>query len=150
RIGSQPRSCCSQPRGARAWSSGTLAVGRPRCGLPRRRPVMGKYLDLLAGAAARREISDKSEKTDSDSCSDIDGHNLQPPFLRLTRFSRTFSKLERRCPEYVAPDRWQIAVEDAKRFLAQWGERAEALGWTRATCLAWMKSQPIRTRGIPV
>src|SRR5262249_46838966 len=25
---------------------------------------------------------------------------------------------------------WQQAVEDGRRFLAQWGERAEVLGWT--------------------
>jgi hypothetical protein len=38
--------------------------------------------------------------------------------------------LERRCPELVPTERWQQAVEDGRRFLAQWGQQAEALGWT--------------------
>jgi hypothetical protein len=38
--------------------------------------------------------------------------------------------LEARCPDHVEPDRWRQAVDDGHRFLAQWGEQAEALGWT--------------------
>jgi hypothetical protein len=30
----------------------------------------------------------------------------------------------------VPIDRWQQCVEDGHRFLAQWGNQAEALGWT--------------------
>jgi integrase len=30
----------------------------------------------------------------------------------------------------VDADRWQIAVKDGRRFVSQWGEQAEALGWT--------------------
>jgi hypothetical protein len=30
----------------------------------------------------------------------------------------------------VPVGRWQVAVEDGRRFLARWGEQAEALGWT--------------------
>ena len=33
-------------------------------------------------------------------------------------------------PGHVEAADWQQAVEDGRRFLAQWGERAEALGWT--------------------
>jgi len=40
--------------------------------------------------------------------------------------------LEARCPDHVPVERWQQAVEDGKRFLAKWGEQAEALGWTSA------------------
>ena len=40
------------------------------------------------------------------------------------------SALESRCPDLVPVDRWQAAVEDGRRFLARWGEQAEALGWT--------------------
>jgi hypothetical protein len=29
-----------------------------------------------------------------------------------------------------ATDRWSLAIEDGRRFLVQWGEQAEALGWT--------------------
>jgi hypothetical protein len=38
--------------------------------------------------------------------------------------------LERRCPEYVETSYWQQTVEDGRRFLAQWGDQAGALGWT--------------------
>jgi hypothetical protein len=38
--------------------------------------------------------------------------------------------LDSRCPEHVEHDRWRQAVEDAKRFLASWGEQAQELGWT--------------------
>jgi hypothetical protein len=30
----------------------------------------------------------------------------------------------------VEADRWEAAVKDGRRFLTQWGEQAEALGWT--------------------
>src|SRR5262249_2158691 len=46
------------------------------------------------------------------------------------RFGRTLQALESRCPDYIPADHWQQAVEDGRRFLAQWGEQAEALGWT--------------------
>jgi hypothetical protein len=35
-----------------------------------------------------------------------------------------------RCPDYVEADRWEQAVEDGRRFLAKWGDKAAALGWT--------------------
>jgi hypothetical protein len=44
--------------------------------------------------------------------------------------SRTIAALESRCPDLVPVDRWQAAVDDGRRFLARWGEQAEALGWT--------------------
>ena len=82
---------------------------------------MGKYLDILRRAETEGyDINDKS-----------------PPFGRLCRFGRTrsalsevFAVLERRCPDHVETGRWQHAVEDGRRFLAQWGEQAEALGWS--------------------
>jgi hypothetical protein len=38
--------------------------------------------------------------------------------------------LDGRCPEYIETERWRRAVEDGRRFLATWGARAQALGWT--------------------
>jgi hypothetical protein len=46
------------------------------------------------------------------------------------RLARTLGVLEGRCPDHLPPDHWHQAVEDGRRFLAQWGEQAEALGWT--------------------
>jgi len=46
------------------------------------------------------------------------------------RFCCAFEHLESRCPDLVPNDRWQQAIQDSRRFLAQWGEHAEALRWT--------------------
>ena len=46
------------------------------------------------------------------------------------RVIRIFEVLQSRCPDWVPIDRWQQCVEDGRRFLAIWGERAQALGWT--------------------
>lgn len=78
---------------------------------------MGRYLDILRRAEA--EHCDKSDESDKSS-----------PFGRLCRFGRIFRELERRCPAHIEPTDWQQAVEDGRLFLATWGEKAEALGWT--------------------
>jgi len=78
---------------------------------------MGRYLDILRQAEAEpRDISDQSDK--------------RPLFGRLCRFGRTLQALEQRCPAYIEPADWRQAVADGHRFLATWGEQAEALGWT--------------------
>jgi hypothetical protein len=41
-----------------------------------------------------------------------------------------FSAIERQCPDLVDVADWQHAVDDGRRFLVQWGEQAEELGWT--------------------
>jgi hypothetical protein len=51
-----------------------------------------------------------------------------PP--NLSRYVRVFAALCERAPDHVEPGRWQQAIEDGRRFLAQWGEQAEALDWT--------------------
>jgi hypothetical protein len=84
---------------------------------------MGKYLDILRGAEVKREISEKSEKRGA-------FPDPKQTFLRLSRFFRIFQELERRCPNHISVVDWQHAVEDGRRFLATWGEQAEALGWT--------------------
>jgi hypothetical protein len=38
--------------------------------------------------------------------------------------------LERVCPALVAADDWKQAIDDGRRFLSEWGEKAAALGWT--------------------
>jgi hypothetical protein len=45
-------------------------------------------------------------------------------------FWRTFEHLESRCPNLIPNDCWQLAIQDGRRFLVKWGERAEVLGWT--------------------
>jgi hypothetical protein len=86
---------------------------------------MGKYLDIIR----RAETPDHYDRNDI-----YDQTHLPAPpsrdFGRLCRFGRTLSKLERRCPDHIEPVDWQRAIDDGRRFLARWGEQAEALGWT--------------------
>jgi hypothetical protein len=85
---------------------------------------MGKYLDILkqAGLYDKNDINDKSPPPTTP----------LPPFGRISRFGRTLSALEARCPDHVPPGRWEKAVADGRRFLATWGSQAEAMGWTAA------------------
>jgi len=45
------------------------------------------------------------------------------------RFRKAFGVLQLRPPELVPEARWRLAVEDGKRFLRQWGDQAQRLGW---------------------
>jgi hypothetical protein len=91
--------------------------------------TVGKYLDILK--RGERDISDQSDKSPS-------AGDRGPDFGRFSRFRRepqrfcraAFDALERRCPDYVDPERWQQAVADGRRFLIQWGDKATGLGWT--------------------
>jgi hypothetical protein len=44
--------------------------------------------------------------------------------------SSALTALEYRQPDLVSVVDWQRAVDDGRRFILQWGEQAEALGWT--------------------
>jgi hypothetical protein len=37
---------------------------------------------------------------------------------------------EAQCPDHIEPGRWRQALDDGHRFLGEWGELAETLGWT--------------------
>ena len=84
---------------------------------------MGRYLEILRRKPTECEISEISEIAHVQSSPD----KQQREFSRLIRIFRT---LERRCPLHVNPTDWQQAVGDGRKFLASWGEQAEALGWT--------------------
>ncbi len=60
----------------------------------------------------------------------FDSALLRAPSSFPARYGRVAAVLEAGCPDLVPADRWQLAVEDGRRFLARWGEQAEALGWT--------------------
>jgi hypothetical protein len=45
-------------------------------------------------------------------------------------FAHVLDQLERRCPDYVEAERWRQCVKDAQKFIAAWGDKALALGWT--------------------
>jgi len=48
------------------------------------------------------------------------------------RYRRTFAHLQLKPPALVDVARWRQCVEDGSKFLAVWGEQAEALGWSSA------------------
>ena len=90
---------------------------------------MGKYLDIL-DRVGRYDRNDINDQTHTGACITNNGCNQQSTFGRISRFGRSLSELERRCPDRIEPDDWRLAVEDGRRFLARWGDQAEALGWT--------------------
>jgi hypothetical protein len=48
------------------------------------------------------------------------------------RYRKAFAHLQTKPPSLIEMGRWRQCIEDGKRFLAKWGEQAEALGWTSA------------------
>jgi hypothetical protein len=104
---------------------------------------MGQYLDIL-----KRRVRDESDISDKSPLRVGDDAG----FGRFSRIGRSrkgfcqvaFNALERRCPDRISHDRWRQAVADGARFLAQWGERAAALGWT-ARDLFGLADVPDRT-----
>src|SRR5262245_343052 len=90
---------------------------------------MGKYLDI-AKSVTHYDKNDRYDQRSTVTRTEDPTRNQQSTFGRICRFGRSFSKLERRCPEHIELDTWQQAVEDARRFLARWQDQAEKLGWT--------------------
>jgi hypothetical protein len=37
---------------------------------------------------------------------------------------------ERASPDWITPDRWEVLLHDAQRFLDRWSSTAHAMGWT--------------------
>jgi len=46
------------------------------------------------------------------------------------RYRWVVTALEAGCPDLVPVNRWRLAVDDARVFIARWGDQAEALSWT--------------------
>jgi hypothetical protein len=96
---------------------------------------MGKYLDIFRGTEQPHGSYDKNDindRTYTSACNQAAVHNQQYEFGRICRFGRSFDELERHCPERVDIADWQQTVEDARRFLARWGKKADVLAWTTA------------------
>ena len=81
---------------------------------------MGRYLDILE-RADRYDINDINDKTPTMRAPVGRSHNLKDTFGRISRFCRTLSALEARCPELVETDDWQQAVADARTFISSLG-----------------------------
>jgi hypothetical protein len=99
-----------------------------------------KYLEAFRRAARESQTCEKSEisekRGEDRGLISLNSLISHPGPTRFGRFGRTFSALEARCPDHVPAMRWQQCVEDGRRFLAKWGEQAEALGWSSADFFA--------------
>ena len=102
-----------------------------------------RYLDL---ARAVRERSEESEIRGLQFQPRVDPGITPSTSKGLNSLISLLSHLEARCPELVDSSSWQHSIEDGRRFLAHWGEQAEALGWTSATCSASTGRLRSRTR----
>jgi hypothetical protein len=91
------------------------------------------YLDRLRALKSEKGPplhTDKTDKTPTEvGYVSFDGAR-STPFSEISSPRRALSALESACPELVPEDRWRRCVEDGRRFLARWGDQAEALGWT--------------------
>jgi hypothetical protein len=47
-----------------------------------------------------------------------------------TPYASALAALRAKCPAYVPDDRWRQVMADATAFTSEWGERAQAFGWT--------------------
>jgi hypothetical protein len=51
---------------------------------------------------------------------------------------------ERAAPGWIMPDRWEVLLHDAGRFLDQWSSTAHAMGWTALDFFGVHPTQPAR------
>jgi hypothetical protein len=94
---------------------------------------MGKYLDILRRVEAQRSHYDRNDIDDQRphvAVRSTDFGRLGRFCRRAPPFSQAFEALEHRCPARIDIIDWRQAVEDGRRFLSRWSDRAVALGWT--------------------
>jgi hypothetical protein len=115
---------------------------------------MGRYLEIFRRTPTEREVSEESERSDqsstclhekvgffrdsqavrSEACetrgTSFADKLMAEDLFRVSRFFRVLQELEGRCPAHVDPADWVQAIEDGRKFLAAWGQHAEAFGWT--------------------
>lgn len=72
--------------------------------------------------AGSTEDQERSEVLERQAFAEIDGH--VPPV-----FSLAFAAFQMGCPRGYAVEEWRIAIDDAGRFLDDFGRKAASLGW---------------------
>jgi hypothetical protein len=83
---------------------------------------------VVTGGDTTAERGFEGFEGDQDRC--FSGNKARIEKTSLDRLHRTLERLQSRCPDFIPHDRWHEAIQDSRRFLAQWGAQAEALGWT--------------------
>jgi hypothetical protein len=87
---------------------------------------MGRLLEIFRRESGGHELNELHEISRPEGAiPDLDGD-----LIRLSRLFRTLRSLESCRPQHITSVDWQTAIEDGRRFLAQWGEQAEALDWS--------------------
>jgi hypothetical protein len=91
-----------------------------------------RYLDVLdrVAEAHAHAKSAKSAKSGPRTKAEAVQNSQNAQNSHTQTLPPVLAALEARCPDLVPAQRWQQAIEDGRRFLARWGEQAEALGWT--------------------
>jgi hypothetical protein len=74
-------------------------------------------------------ISEKGPPSADQALSLMKGAECSPN-TRAPFYAKTIIALRERCPDHVESERWRQALTDAEGFLVEWGEQAQALGWT--------------------
>ena len=92
--------------------------------------MTGLYLEKLRALTSKKGVGEAPSKPSKHSFESFEGAQGRAFSNFPAGYSRTMAALEARCPDLVLVDRWQAAIEDGRRFLARWGDQAEALGWT--------------------
>src|SRR5262245_17575478 len=91
---------------------------------------MNPYLARLRGEKTERGDSEALSKLPKGGFDSFDSEQSSPISRPGPAYAKGLAALEARCPALVEVECWQRAVEDSRRFLAQWGAQAVALGWT--------------------
>jgi hypothetical protein len=91
-------------------------------------PSGGVMVGFVSFVGAQSRPISKFEISKSTSSENRQNRQNSPQFLEPLH--HVLDVLDGRCPDYIETERWRRAVEDGRRFLATWGARAQALGWT--------------------
>jgi hypothetical protein len=92
--------------------------------------MAGPHLERLRAQKSQKRVVEAPSKPSNPGFEGFEGAQSRDFSDFLGPYSRVIAALEARCPDLIPADRWQAAVGDGRRFLVQWGERAETLGWT--------------------
>jgi hypothetical protein len=89
---------------------------------------MGRYLDLLDEVLGEESLgNDKNDINDLIPVTTAQGGIRS--FKSFMSYSQELAELEAKRPDLVELTPSVQAISDARRFLAEWGAKAERLGW---------------------
>ena len=96
------------------------------------RSLTGDTLDSVDTVSTAHIDSDEASTSGRHSVNSVQSVNVSKGEAAISLLVASLAALERRRPDHIEAADWQHAVEDGRRFLIQWGERAAALGWVES------------------